>query len=73
MGPNEFLRDRSFWDLAKVLKEWSLLKVNIHAVAKRVMSFANKGILVHAEGVLGLPTDALEALEGSESHLLCES
>ncbi len=73
MSPNELFGDGTFWDITKVFQEWSILKVNIHAVTERVMCFANEGVLVHSEWVFGFATDALKALECHESHMLGES
>jgi len=73
MGPQELFRDGAFWDLAKFTKERALFKVNIHAVAKTVMTLSEKSILVDAEGELGFASACLKARQRHLSHFLGES
>ena len=73
VSPNEFLGDRAFWNVSHFVKEGSVLKLDIHAVAEAVVRFSDKCVLVHPEGVPRFTSARFEALERHEPHLLRKS
>ena len=73
MRPEELLGDGAFRDVTQVFQEWALLQVNIHAVSKAVMLLANEHVLIDTERIFEFSAASLEALQCSQTHLLCET
>ena len=72
--PEELLGDGTFWDIAQVFQEGSLLEVYIHAVAEAGMSVLCKDcVLVYAEWVLDSATALLVASQRHKTHLLSKA
>ena len=70
MTPDEFLWDRVFRHLAQLVEVWSLLKVDVKAVAKADLLLAQEARWIDSEWVLHLTTALLEASQHGLAGLL---
>lgn len=73
MAPNELLWDSILRNWAELIQKWSLLEVDVEAIAKAHLLLSVETSRLNSEWVLYLATALFEACQDGLSGLLSES
>ena len=73
MSPDEFLRDSTFWYIAKVLEEGTIFEVYVQAIAKAMVLFASEQVLIHYKGIFRFSSACFKARQRREAYFLGKS